>query len=96
VPPGTRTWTSCEPPRKTERSTIPGSRSSPVSACGRLLDRALVHHRDPVAHRERLVLIVGDEHESDPELRLQPLELDLEVRAELRVSSWIPAALDGS
>jgi hypothetical protein len=28
---------------------------------------------------------VGDEHESDPELRLQRLELDLEVLAELRV-----------
>ena len=51
----------------------------------RLLDAALVHHRDPVAHRERLLLIVGHEDERDPELGLERLELDLEVLAQLRV-----------
>ena len=52
---------------------------------GRLLDAALVHHRDPVAHRERLALVVRDEDERDPELGLERLELDLEVLAQLRV-----------
>jgi hypothetical protein len=38
---------------------------------GDLLDLAFVHHRDPVAHRERLLLIVGDVDEGDPDLVLQ-------------------------
>ena len=42
-----------------------------------LLDPALVHDRDPVAHRERLLLIVGDEDEGDADLALDALELEL-------------------
>ena len=48
----------------------------------RLLDGALAHHRDAVAHRERFLLVVRDEHEGDPELGLQRLQLDLEVLAQ--------------
>ena len=50
-----------------------------------LLDLALVHDRDPVAHRERLLLIVGHVDERDPDLDLDPLELELEALAELEV-----------
>ena len=50
-----------------------------------LLDLAGVHDRDPVAHRERLLLVVGHVHERDPDLRLDALELDLELAAELEV-----------
>ena len=51
----------------------------------RLLDAPLVHHRDPVAHRERLALVVRHEDERDPELGLERLELDLEILTELGV-----------
>ncbi len=50
-----------------------------------LLDPAAVHHRDPVAHRQRLLLIVGDVDEGDPDLALDPLQLDLQPLAELQV-----------
>ena len=50
-----------------------------------LLDLAGVHDRDPVAHRERLLLVVGHVHERDPDLGLDALELDLELAAELEV-----------
>ena len=50
-----------------------------------LLDPAVVHHRDPVAHRQRLLLIVGDVDEGDPDLALDPLQLDLEPLAQLQV-----------
>ena len=50
-----------------------------------LLDPAVVHHRDPVAHRERLLLVVGDVDEGDPDLDLDALELDLELLSELEV-----------
>src|SRR3954447_2202456 len=46
---------------------------------------AAVHHRDPVAHGERLVLVVGDVDERDTDLGLDPLELHLELLAELQV-----------
>ena len=50
-----------------------------------LLHPAGVHHRDPVAHRERLLLVVGHVHERDPDLGLDPLELHLELAPELEV-----------
>ena len=50
-----------------------------------LLDAALVHHRDPVGHHQRLVLVVGHEHERDPHALLQVLELDLHLLAQLGV-----------
>ena len=50
-----------------------------------LLDPALAHHRDPVAHRERLFLVVGDVDEGDPDLALDALELQLHGLAQLQV-----------
>ena len=50
-----------------------------------LLDLSAVHHRDPVAHRQRLLLVVGHVDERDPDLDLDALELDLEPLAELEV-----------
>ena len=50
-----------------------------------LLDVALVHHRDPVAHRERFLLVVRHVDERDADLALDPLELDLHLLAELQV-----------
>ena len=47
--------------------------------------RPAVHDRDPVAHRERLLLVVGHVHERDPDLVLDALELDLELAPELEV-----------
>ena len=50
-----------------------------------LLDPALVHHRDPVAHRERLFLVVGHEDERDADLALDALQLELHRLAQLEV-----------
>ena len=50
-----------------------------------LLDAALVEHRDAVAHRERLALVVGDEDERDADVALDLLQLDLHLLAELEV-----------
>ena len=52
---------------------------------GDLLDEAVAEDRDPVAHRERLLLVVGDEHERDAEVALHLLELDLHLAAQLEV-----------
>ena len=43
------------------------------------------HDRDPVGHRQRLALVVGDVDEGDPDLLLDPGELDLHLLAELEV-----------
>ena len=45
----------------------------------------MVHDRDPVAHRERLLLVVGHVDEGDADLLLDALELDLEPFAQLEV-----------
>ena len=45
-----------------------------------LLDHAGVHHRDRVGHRHGLLLVVGDVDEGEPDLGLDPLELDLHRR----------------
>ena len=36
-----------------------------------LFDSPGIHHRDPVRHRQRLLLRVGDEDEGDADLALQ-------------------------
>ncbi len=53
--------------------------------CAHLFDAAFVEHRDPGAHRQRLALVVGDEHERDADGVLDRLELDLHLLAELEV-----------
>ena len=50
-----------------------------------LLDAALVHHRDAVAHRERLFLVVRHEDERDADLALDALQLELHRLAQLQV-----------
>jgi len=50
-----------------------------------LLDHAVAHHRDPVGHRQRLLLVVGDVDERDADLALDPLQLDLHLLAQLQV-----------
>ena len=56
--------------------------SSGVPTCRSL---TLVHDRDAVAHGEGLLLVMGDEHEGDPHLALQGLELELHLLAQLQV-----------
>src|SRR5581483_4635231 len=46
---------------------------------------AVAHHRDLVRHRERLRLVVRHVDAGDPELALEPLELEAHVLAQLRV-----------
>ena len=60
-------------------------RSYSSSGVPELLDTAGVHDRDPVAHRERLFLVVRHVDERDADLSLDPLELDLELAPELQV-----------
>ena len=50
-----------------------------------LLDPPAVHDRDPVRQGERLLLVVGHVDERDPDLELDPLQLHLELAAELEV-----------
>ena len=50
-----------------------------------LLDPAVAHDDDHVAHRQRLLLVVGHVDEGDPDLALELLELDLHLVAELAV-----------
>ena len=45
----------------------------------------MVEDREAVAHRQRLLLVVRDVDERDPELLLDPLQLDLQLLAELEV-----------
>ena len=59
-----------------------------VDGLGRvaLLDHAAVRHdRDPVGHRQRLLLVVGDVDEGDPDVALDPLQLQLQALAQLQV-----------
>ena len=50
-----------------------------------LLELALAHHRDAIAHRHRLDLVVRDVDRRDPELVLEARDLRPHVDAELRV-----------
>ena len=58
-----------------------------VDVLGRaaLVHPALAHDRDPVGHRQRLLLVVRDEHEGDAHLALNPLELHLHRLAQFEV-----------
>ena len=51
----------------------------------KLLDAAVRHDGDPVGHREGLALVVRHVDEGDPDLLLDPLQLDLHLLAELQV-----------
>jgi hypothetical protein len=64
-----------------------GGRGAVVDLLGRrhLLDPAAVHHRDPVAHRQRLLLVVGDVDEGDADVALDPLQLDLQFLTQFQV-----------
>ncbi len=64
-----------------------GRRRPLVDALGLvdLLDLAAVHHRDPVRHRQRLLLVVRHVDERDADLPLDALQLDLQALAELQV-----------
>ena len=72
--------------RSDETRDEPGSRSF-VDLGGRaeLLDPAGVEDRQAVAHRERLLLVVGHVDERDADLLLDRLELDLHLLAQLQV-----------
>ena len=50
-----------------------------------LLDRPSAHHRDPVGHGERLLLVVRHVDERDADLALELPQLELQVLAELGV-----------
>jgi hypothetical protein len=50
-----------------------------------LLDQAVAHDDDQVAHRQRLLLVVGHVDERDPDLLLEGLELELHLLAQLQV-----------
>ncbi len=45
----------------------------------------MAHDGDPVGHRQRLTLVVGDEHEGDADLALDAFELHLHGLAQLEV-----------
>src|SRR5207248_9400067 len=72
-----------------------------VGRSAHLLDAALVEHGQPIAHGERLLLVVGYVDEGDADLLLDRLELDLHLLAQLEVerTEWLvqeqdPRAVD--
>ena len=73
-----------ETPRKSATKVVVGCLVDLLRRAD-LLDPAVVHHGDPVAHGERLLLVVGDVHERDPDLLLQRLQLDLQRLSQLRI-----------
>src|SRR5215470_15774753 len=50
-----------------------------------LLDAALIQHRDAIAHRQRLLLVVRHVDEGDADLALHPQQLELHLLAELEI-----------
>ena len=46
---------------------------------------AAVHHRDAVGHRQRFLLVVGDQDGGDAGLALEALDLDLHVEPQVLV-----------
>ena len=50
-----------------------------------LLDAAVGHHGHAIAHGQRLFLVVRDVDEGDPDLLLDPLQLELHLLPELQV-----------
>ena len=75
-----------EVPTKPATNDVAGASYSSVGG-GDLLDPAVAEDGDPVAHRQRLLLVVGDEAEGDADLALDLLELDLHLAAQLEVES---------
>src|SRR5207244_13163818 len=53
--------------------------------CTKLLDLPGPHHGVPFRNRHRLLLVVRDVDEGDPDLLLQPLQEELHLLAELQV-----------
>ena len=60
-------------------------RSYSSSGRGELLQPAGAHHADPVGHRQRLRLVVGDEDGGDAELELEPADLLAQLHPHLGV-----------
>ena len=56
-----------------------------VARLANLLDASRVEHRKPVAQRQRLILVVGDDDERDTHLALYRLELQLHSLPQLEV-----------
>ncbi len=56
-----------------------------LDGCSDLLDLSPVHDGQPVAHGERLLLVVGHVEERDPDLLLDPFQLGLHLLAQLQV-----------
>ena len=50
-----------------------------------LFDLAVTKDREPIAHRQGFLLIMRHENESDTDLALDPLELNLHLLAQLQV-----------
>ena len=50
-----------------------------------LLDQAALHHRDPVGHRERLLLVMCHVQERDSDLALNALQLPLHLLSQFQV-----------
>ena len=90
VPARPRSFSAASPLMRLLVPTKPATNSDArllVDLGGRadLLDPAVVEDGDPVAHRQRLVLVVGHEDEGDADVALQALELDLHLFAQLEV-----------
>ena len=94
--PGAAATSARERRRAPRRSDIAGEPMKPatkrfagllVELLGRahLLEHAVVHDRDPVAHRHRLDLVVGDVDRGRADLLLQPPDLAARLGAQLRV-----------
>jgi hypothetical protein len=64
-------------------------RRAKVDLLGRpeVLDSSRSHDRDAIRHGQRFALIVRHVHEADPDLALNPLELELHLLAQLQVQS---------
>ena len=76
--------TTFEVPTKSATNVVAGAHVELARGVD-LLDAALVEDGDAVGHRQRLVLVVGDEDEGDAELALQLLQLALHLLAQLQV-----------
>src|SRR2546423_1072692 len=50
-----------------------------------LFQRSTIHQRDVIGHRERFLLIMGDEEERDPHAALQLFQLAADLFAKLRI-----------
>ena len=56
-----------------------------LGRCSHLFDLALIEHRDPVAHRQRLFLVMRDEDKGDAHLLLDVLEFHLHLLAQFQI-----------